>query len=375
MSDEPRLQHMMRQISYRYGYISNPSREPDIYTQTDIELGIKEIEMDDISEEHENENNSYTKFEQHSEIGIYNNDANVDIILPIIRKDFRDLKKWTNIERTTNEYNSAIKISTNQGFTYNPEGSGWWDYHYMIGGFEKISFKIQNIAMDINRDGVVDYRELAESKENRMKTIDHCLSQMLNFSVIGGLAVSVLYSVSLNMITPSDSTKYYLNAKLISVFYYAYYTLLYYSLMQSFMLIYKASRFYLHLSIWMPTLDMKHWYISKISMVPLTYTTNRIIKSVALSIPFGVCVSISPIAGIIALISLMFFYIENIKMTKLDVYIGSKIYDCAKILVQDKNMDSYYDDGHDLEESMYFKNEVVVVKENEKENEQKEKHD
>jgi hypothetical protein len=81
---------------------------------------------------------------------------------------------------------------------------------------------------------------------------------------------------------------------------------------------------------------MKHWYINQISLVPLIFTTNRIIKSVAISIPFGVCVSVSPAAGIIALSLLLFFFVENIKMSWMDVYLGSKLYDLSKKMIHKK---------------------------------------
>ena len=191
--------------------------------------------------------------------------------------------------------------------------------------------------MDENNDGKIDKKELEENRDNRIKTIEYCLSQMLNYGVIGGLSVSVLYAISLNSIEPSESARYYMSEKVIYCFFYIYYSLLYYSMMQSFMLIYKSSRCYLHLSIWMPTLDMKHWYISQFSLVPLIFTTNRIIKSIALSIPFGVTISISPGAGIVALTFLLLFFIENIKMSKMDVLLGSKIYDFTKKLINQKN--------------------------------------
>jgi len=273
---------------------------------------------------------------------IKNNNIFFDIessgeVIPIFQKDYEDLHNWVSLERTNDHTSYKMQFSSNLcGFTYYLDGHEWWDFHKEIGGFEHISFKIQNIIMDINHDGKIDEKELEETKENRIKTIEYCLSQMLNYSVVGGLAVSVLYAVSLNPLNPSDTTRYYLSQNTIYCFYYIYYSLLYYGLMQSFMLIYKASRCYLHLSIWMPTLNMKHWYISQFSLVPLIFTTNRIIKSIALSIPFGVTVSISPGAGIVAVVFLLLFFIENIKMSKMDVFIGTKIFDFTKKIIDEK---------------------------------------
>jgi hypothetical protein len=260
-----------------------------------------------------------------------------DELIPVIRKHYRELLHWTSIDKTPIESMKDLKFSFRNGnFTYYLYGEEWWDNHVEIGGLEMISFKIQNISLDANNDGTIDRKELEEAKENRTKVIEQCLSQMLNYGVIGGLAVSVLYAVSLNSLTPSESTLYYLNRPTILVFYYIYYTFLYFSMMQSFLLIYKSSRAYLQLSIWMPTLDMKHWYISEISMTPLIYTTIYTIQAVAVSIPFGATVSISPAAGIIALVFLCWFHYEYMKTKKLDVYLGYKIHDFAKKIIDDK---------------------------------------
>lgn len=260
-----------------------------------------------------------------------------DELIPVIRRHYRELLHWTSLDKRQIETMKDVHFSFRKGsFTYHLYGEKWWDNHIEIGGLEMISFKIQNISLDANNDGIIDSKELEEAKENRTKVIEQCLSQMLNYGVIGGLAVSVLYAVSLNSLVASESTTYYLNQPTILAFYYIYYTFLYFSMMQSFLLIYKSSRAYLQLSIWMPTLDMKHWYISEISMTPLIYTTTNTIHGVAVSIPFGATVSISPAAGLIALVFLGWFYFEYMKTSKLDTYLGYKIHDFAKKIIDDK---------------------------------------
>jgi hypothetical protein len=260
-----------------------------------------------------------------------------DELIPVIQKHYQELLHWTSMDKKPIKDYNDLKCYFRKGMiTYYLDGEKWWDNHNKIGGFEMISFKIQNIALDTNHDGVIDSDELEESKENRTKLIEQCLSQLLNYGVIGGLAVSVLYAVSLNSLTPSESTLYYLNHPTILAFYYIFYTCLYYSMTLSFLLIYKSSRAYLQLSLWMPTLDMKHWYISEISMKPFIFTTIRIIEGLAVSIPFGATVSISPAAGVIAVSFLLMFYVEMIQSSKLDVFLGYKIHDLAKKMIGHK---------------------------------------
>jgi hypothetical protein len=260
-----------------------------------------------------------------------NIEANIinDKLTSRIIKDRYDLIEWT--KKPFNNNTPKLIFSPNLwGITYYAIGEEWFDYHNTIGGLEKISFKIQNVEMDLNNNGIIEEEELIKNMENCKKTIDNCLSQFLNYSVVGGLFISVLYSVVLSELTISDISSDFFPYYLIRVFLYTHYTLLYYSLLHAFLLIYRSTRAYLHLSIWMPNLEMKHWYINETTMVSFHRIYSRTMKSAVLAIPFGITVTITPIAGLIAGVLTCAFFWEHTKTSAKDVRLCMKILDYTK---------------------------------------------
>jgi len=100
-----------------------------------------------------------------------------------------------------------------------------------------------------------------------------------------------------------ESEEYFINkSKTLEGLAFTYRIFLSLSLTFSFLLIWQSSRKYLQLSFWMPNLDMKTWYLSEVSLVPIIVIQMWCIIFALLALPFGVTVFVSPANGLIVLI-------------------------------------------------------------------------
>jgi hypothetical protein len=204
-----------------------------------------------------------------------------------IKNDIDDLEKWSKIKRTSNKpiLHFCSKV---YGLTYYPIGEKWFDFHENnLGGLEKIGFKIRNYNYN-NKDF--------------LKMIDSFQSQLLNYGVICGLYFTVLFPIVLFPITISLESKNFFNNITINIFSYIHYCCIYFSLMQSLSLIFQASRYYLHLTVWMSNNELKYLYIKTVPIKTFIITSNSIIKYIIISLPFRIAVSVSPITGLISLL-------------------------------------------------------------------------
>ena len=101
----------------------------------------------------------------------------------------------------------------------------------------------------------------------------------------------------------SESEEYFIDKpKTLEGLAFMYRIFLSLSLTCSFVLIWQSSRKYLQLSFWMPNLDMKTWYLSEISLLPIIILQMWCIIFALLALPFGVTVFVSPANGLIVLI-------------------------------------------------------------------------
>ena len=254
----------------------------------------------------------------------------------LIQKDRMELSEWIS-KPYPNKKPKLIFSPKIFGITFYAIGEEWFDFHnFPLGGLEKISCKIQNVEMDSNNNGIIEQIEFDKNTENLKKTIDNCLSQFLNYSVIGGLFVSVLYSVALTELPISQASSDFFPDPVIQISLYIHYALVYYSLLNAFLLIYRSTRAYLHLGVWMPNLKLKHWYINKITMVPFHDMYTYTMKSAIMSIPFGVAITITPFSGLISFLLTCLFLWEHTKTSATDVKLCMKIHDYIKEKIESK---------------------------------------
>jgi len=254
---------------------------------------------------------------------------NQNNLIMCIKQDKSDLLDWSKKNRKTIKPTLIFSPSI-WGVTFYAIGDEWFDFHNKLGGLEKISFKIQKVEMDINGDGKIDSEEIEKNIENCKKTIDNCLGQFANYGIIGALFVSVLYPLVLNGKVCSQITSDFFPYWVIVVFNYIHYTLIYYSLFQAFLLVYVSTRAYLQLSIWMPNIELKQWYINEITMVYFHNIYSRTMKSAVLAVPFGVVISVTPTAGLICTLITGKFLWDHTRQSKYDVKVAMKVHDFIK---------------------------------------------
>mmetsp|Transcript_21276 Transcript_21276/g.35638 ORF Transcript_21276/g.35638 Transcript_21276/m.35638 type:complete len:266 (-) Transcript_21276:258-1055(-) len=182
------------------------------------------------------------------------------------------------------------------------KSSGFWSYHNQIGGAEGIALKIQHVKMDKDGDGSVSIEELKNGEEQQKESIDQALTLLVNAGVVAALIFSVLYSTALAPLEPSGESTRFLGDICCTVFSYIYYIGVLVSLISSITCIAVSTRMYLHLSVWMATLELKTWYITEKSMVPIINLSNTSIIGASVALPFGVTVNVTPAAGLISII-------------------------------------------------------------------------
>ena len=190
-----------------------------------------------------------------------------------------------------------------------PIFSEWCKYHSKIGGAEGISLKIQNTLLDKDNDGNISEEEIKESEEKRNETVNQALSLLTTAGVVGALLASIMTPLVLSPLSSSSESEQYFQPKVLERLSFVYRIFLTLSLVLSFMLIWQSSRKYLHLSFWMPNLDMKTWYLSEVSLLPIIILQIWCIISALIALPFGVTVLVSPSNG------LMIFIVELVFIT------------------------------------------------------------
>ncbi len=120
--------------------------------------------------------------------------------------------------------------------------------------------------------------------------------------MVGALIFSVLFSTVLTPLSVSDESSDFFKPWIITAFTYVYYVAVYLSLARSFTIIYSSVMLYLKLSVWMPTIETKMWFISEVSLTPVVNNGLICLISASVAIPFGVAVNVSPGAALVALI-------------------------------------------------------------------------
>lgn len=188
-------------------------------------------------------------------------------------------------------------------------GLDWWRYHIKIGGAENITLKIQNVLMDQDGDGMISQKELANNEKRREDAVNSALSLMTTQGVIGALILTVLYTLTITALVPSDTSLQFFGDVIIGRLSLTYRFFVTLGLCLSFALVYNTTRMYLQLSVWMPTIDMKSWFLSEISLCPLINQCQQTIICSLIAIPFGTAVQVDPNSGLLCLVVPLFVFI------------------------------------------------------------------
>lgn len=242
------------------------------------------------------------------------------LLAAVVKSDLFMLAKWA-----LSEHSGILRKSLTFDFTGGgprwgvPPADVWYTECARLGGPERIAVMLQRIEIDVDRNGTITDAEYKENEKTQYRVVDACLAQLLNVSIVAGLTLTVFYPMAMTKLEPSPTSVHYLGSTTTDIFTYAYYIFMYYCVVQSVLLIYKSARAYLHLSMWMSSLEMKMWYLNQLNMLTYVSACFNIIKSVIWSVPMGVAVTVSPLAGAFAVIAFLYFYASCLAFSNCDL--------------------------------------------------------
>lgn len=241
------------------------------------------------------------------------------ILATLVQEDVYRLRKWAS--HVSGRLRTKLKFDVLGGGAHwsVPKSDTWYTARHAVGGPERIAIMLQRIEIDVDADGVITDDEYKTNEKAQTRIVDACLSQLLNVGIVAGLALTVFYPMAMTKLEPSESSVAYFGSQVTDVFTYAYYVFMYYCVVESVVLVYNSSRAYLHLSMWMSSLDMKIWYLDRLNMSRYVQSCFNIIKSVVWSVPMGVAVTVSPLAGALALVAFLYFYAHALAFSRCDL--------------------------------------------------------
>lgn len=176
-----------------------------------------------------------------------------------------------------------------------------YTYLALLGGPEKISFMVQEFKLDEDGDGDISPEEMAAHQDDCDRLVSQALDFLINSGVVGALLLSVLFPQVFIPLIPSDDSLQFFGDTTVMTFYYFYVTNMYLSLFCSLWITYMTLHYYLHITIWMPTTELKMWYVTDLNVMPgVVFVTHVCVISSALALPFGICVGISSEAAVIS---------------------------------------------------------------------------
>jgi hypothetical protein len=194
-------------------------------------------------------------------------------------------------------------------FQYTPTGiklTDSWTYMILLGGVDKIAFMIAEIFIDSDTDGTFNSKFAEKNfllEDYSLRLIEQTLNFLINSGVVGALLLSILFPIALLPMLPSNESVAFFGDDQILVMLVFYAVFMYTSLFFSIWVTYMTLHYYLHITIWMPTLALKMWYVCELDTLPaVALVTHGCILASALALPFGIAVVITPAAGLIALV-------------------------------------------------------------------------
>ena len=185
------------------------------------------------------------------------------------------------------------------------ELSDAWTYMLLLGGAEKLSGIVAEYKMNDSDDGCGKLTEemLEEHKDEVNDLVEQSLNFLINAGVVGALLLSVLFPVALTPLVPSDESVVFFGEHVSLGLLITYFVFVYASLYFSIWITYMTIHYYLHITLWMPTLELKLWYCNDLNTLPaIVVVTHSSVLAAALSLPFGISLAITPEAGLIALV-------------------------------------------------------------------------
>lgn len=212
--------------------------------------------------------------------------------LQVTGKVIEDLKTWAKFEWMEPPFEYTLTgVKLCDAYTYLA----------LLGGPEKVSFMVQEFKLDEDGDGDISAEEMEAHEEDCDRLISQALDFLINSGVVGALLLSVLFPQVFIPLVPSDDSLQFFGDTTIMTFYYFYVVNMYFSLFCSIWITFMTIHYYLHITIWMPTTELKMWYVTDLNVMPgVVFVTHACVISSALALPFGICVGISSEAAIVS---------------------------------------------------------------------------
>ena len=186
-----------------------------------------------------------------------------------------------------------------------------WEALSLLLGMEKISVLAQQMIIDTDGDGKLSPEEIKAQDEHAEAIINKALDFSTNtgyqsvlsvlsasilswlLGIVGALLFSVLFSSASSSLAPCDESLEYFGETGIHVLSGAYNVFVTTSLLISLGLILNFVMQYIYISSWMPTNEIKLWYLrEKSPLVQMGGASVTCICCVVTSIPCAVAVNI-----------------------------------------------------------------------------------
>lgn len=236
-----------------------------------------------------------------------------ELLSALVRADVVALRAW--LKQMPADLRLRVRMQLTGGMTWTIRGAALPEG----GGMERLTLMLQRIDLDVNGDGLVTDAEYSANEKAQLRMVDTCATQLLNMGIVAGLSLTVFYPMAVAPLIMAEDSLDFFGKRVLDVFTYAFYIFMYYCVVESVVLIMTSTRAYLHLTMWMPSLDAKLWYLDRMRMSDYVASCFNIIKSVVWSVPMGVCVSVSPLAGAFAVVSFLYFYAQCLRISRADV--------------------------------------------------------
>ena len=197
---------------------------------------------------------------------------------------------------------------------YGPKVSDAWAYMILLGGAEHIATMISTIDLELfvendppkennKEDNNEDNKEDLQKEDRLYRLVEQTLNLFINTGVVGALIMSILYEVALTPWPYSDDSIDFFGEDILLSFNITFMIFLYAALFFSIWVLFMTIHYYLILTIWLPTLELKLWYVTKADVVPMVVLISHCcIVASALCLPFGIAMYIGAEAGLIAVV-------------------------------------------------------------------------
>ena len=197
-----------------------------------------------ILEENDTDNHVPNEFRELEEILL---DSTEDKF--VITENYRkDLITWCSIPWEDPPFKYSI---------FGVHFSDAWTYMVLLGGVEKVSVMVNEIQLDKDGDGNLSKDELLMQEEYCLRLIEQSLNFLVNAGVVGALLMSIIFPISLTALPYGEKSLTFFGNQALLGFVSTYYVFLYSSLFFSIWITFMTLHYYLHITLWMPTLEMK----------------------------------------------------------------------------------------------------------------------